>query len=96
MDDAKLDAFFVQLWDRTGLYPALGRTTIGALAGILATNAVAGQFPTDCAGRAPKGSCNLSHGEALKMEAGERHAFYGLDLLIVLGWGNLYLRTLQG
>ncbi len=96
MEDAKQDAFFEQLWDRTGLYPALGRTTFGALAGIVATNAVAGQFPTEGAGRAPKGSCNFSHGEVLKMEAGESNALFWLDLLIVLGWGNLHLQTSQG
>jgi hypothetical protein len=96
MDDAKQDAFFVQLWDKTGLYPALGRTTIGALAGLVATNAVEGQFSTDGAGRATKGSCNLSHGEVLKVEAGESHALLWFDLLVALGWGNLHLRTLQG
>jgi hypothetical protein len=29
------------------------------------------------------------------MEAGESHAFFGLDQLIVLEWSDLHLRTLQ-
>ena len=96
MDDAKQDAFFVQFWDRTGLHSALGRTNLGALAGVGAIAAIAAQLPRDGAGRAPKGSGNLSHGEVLNMEAGESHALFGLDLFVVFQWSDLYLRTLQG
>lgn len=79
MDDAKQDAFFVQLWNRTGLHSALGRKTLGALAGVDADAAIADQLPRDGAGRAPKRSGNLSHGEGLHMEADESHAFFRLD-----------------
>jgi hypothetical protein len=96
MDDAKQYAFFVQLLDRTGLHSALGRTTLGALAGVDAIAAIAAQFPRDGAGRASKGSCNISHGKLLKMKMGQGHAFFWLDLLIVLELGNLQLWTLQG
>jgi hypothetical protein len=30
------------------------------------------------------------------MEAGESHAFFGLDLFIAIEWSDLHLRTLQG
>gem|GEM_PF-5473749 len=96
VNDAKQDAFFVQLWNRTGLYSALGRTNLRALAGIDAIAAVAAQLPRDGAGRAPKGPSNLSHRELLKMEAGKSYALFGLDLFVVIEWGNLHLRTLQG
>jgi hypothetical protein len=96
VNDAKQNGFFEQLWDMTGLYQALCRTNLGALAGIVATNAITAQFPTDGAWRAPKGSSNLSHGELLKMKTGQGHTLFWLDMLIVLGWGNLHLRTLKG
>lgn len=62
----------------------------------MATNAVSVDFPSDGAGRGPKGPSNLSHGKLRKMEAGQGHALFGLDLLITLEWGDLHLRTLQG
>jgi hypothetical protein len=49
----------VQLWNRTGLHSALGRTTLGALAGVGAIAAIAAQLSRDGAGCAPKGSGNL-------------------------------------
>jgi len=30
------------------------------------------------------------------MEAGESHAFFGLDLFVAIEWSDLHLRTLQG
>ena len=96
VNDAKQNAFLMQLWNRTGLYSALGRTNLCALAGVDAIADVAAQLPSDGAGRAPKGPSNLSHGELLKMEAGQGHALFGLDLFVVFQWGDLHLRTLQG
>jgi hypothetical protein len=61
----------------------------------VATNGIAAQLPSDGAGRAPKGPSNLSHGELLKMEAGQGHALFGLDLFVVFQWGDLHLRTYQ-
>jgi hypothetical protein len=75
----------MQHWDRTGFYSSFGGAVHGALAGIVGTNPVAAQFQTDGAGRAPKGSCNFTHGELLKMEADQGHVLFGLDLLTVLG-----------
>ncbi len=95
MDDAKQDAFFVQLWDMTGLESALGCTIVGALAGVDAIAAIAAKLPRDGAGRASEGSGNLSHGEVLDMEANASQAFFGLDLFVAIEWSNLHLRTLQ-
>jgi hypothetical protein len=86
----------VQFWDRTGLRSALGRTNLGALAGVDAIAAIAAQLPRDGSGRAPKGSSNLSHGEVLNKEAGESHALFGLDLFVVFQWSDLHLRILRG
>ena len=86
----------MQLWLRTALYAALGCTGLGALAGIVAADAVAVQLPRDGAGRTTKGSCNLSNGELLEMETGQGHTLFGLDLFVVLEWSDLHLRTLQG
>lgn len=96
INDAKQDAFFVQLWDRTGLHSALGRTALGALAGIGAITADAAELPRDGAGRATKRSGDLSHGEVLNIEAGESHAFFGLDLFVAIEWSDMHLRALQG
>ncbi len=96
VDDAKRDAVFVQLWVRTGLHSALGRTNLDALAGVDAIAAIAAQLPSDGARREPKGSGNLSHGEVLNMDAGESHAFFGLDLFVSIECSDLHLRTLQG
>jgi hypothetical protein len=87
---------FVQFWDRTGLHSALGRANLGALAGVDTIAAIAAQLARDGAGRAPKGSGNLAHGEVLNMEAGESHALFGLDLFVAIEWSDLHLRTLQG
>jgi hypothetical protein len=96
MDDAKQDAFFVQLWDRTDLHSALSRITLGAFAGVDAIAAIAAQLPRDGVGRAPKGSGNLSHGEVLSMEAGESYALFGLDLFVAIERSNLHQQPLQG
>ena len=96
MNDAKQNAFLMQLWNRSGLYSSFGGADRGGLAGVVATNGIAAQLPSDGAGRAPKGTSNLSHGELLKMEAGQGHALFGLDLFVVFQWGDLHLRTLQG
>jgi hypothetical protein len=74
----------------------LGCTTLGALAEVDTIAAIASQLPRDGAGRAHKGSGNLSHGEVLNMEAGESHAFIGLDLFVAIERSDLHLRTLQG
>jgi hypothetical protein len=95
MDDAKQEAFFVQLWDRTGLHSALCCTTLGALAGVDAISTDAAELSRNGAGRVPKGLSNLSASELLKMEAGESHTLFWLDLLIVIGWINLHLLILQ-
>jgi hypothetical protein len=40
-------------------------------------------------------SRTVKHGEVLDMEAGESHAFFGLDLFVAIEWSDLHLRTLQ-
>ena len=96
MDDAKQNAFLVQLWDSTGLYSSFGGADHGGLAGVVATNAIAVELPCDGAGCTSKSSCNVSHGVVLEMEAGQGHALFGLDLFVVFQWSDLHLRTLQG
>ena len=96
VNDAKQNALIVQLWIRARLYAALGSTDLGILAGIVAADAVAAELPRDGAGCTPKGASNLTDGELLKMEAGESHALFGLDMFVVFQWGDLHLRTLQG
>lgn len=62
-----------------------GRANLRALVGEGAIAAVAAQFPRDGARRAPKGPSNLSSGLFLKIEVGESHAIFGLNLFAVLG-----------
>jgi hypothetical protein len=86
LNDAKENGFFTQLWDRTGLYSALGLKNFRALAGLNAIAAVAVEPPSDGAGRAPKSSRDLSHSELLIMEVGKSHTLLGLDLFVALEW----------
>ena len=96
VNDAKQNAFLMQLWNRSGLYSSFGGADHGGLAGVVAINAIAAQLPSDGAGCTSKSSCNVTHGVVLKMEAGQGHALFGLDLFVVFQWGDLHLRTLQG
>lgn len=96
VNDAKQNAFLVQLWGSAGLYSSFGCADHGGLAGVVVTNAIAVELPCDGAGCTSKSSCNLSHGELLEMEAGQGNALFGLDLFVVFQWSDLHLRTLQG
>ena len=84
------------LWEKIGQYAALGSLNLCALDGVRAIPNCPVELLRDGAGRTPKVTSNLTHGELLKMEAGESHALFGLDLFVVLEWSDLDLRTLQG
>lgn len=88
VNDAKQNAFLMQLGGRTGLYSSFGGADLGGLDGVVATNAIAVQRPCDGAGCTSKSSCNVSHVVVLKMEAGQGHALFGLDLFVVFQWGG--------
>lgn len=60
-----------------------GRTNLRAIVGEGAITTVAPQLPRG-ARRAPKGPSNLSDGEFLKIEVGESHAIFWLNLFTVL------------
>ncbi len=75
----------MQFTGRTALTAALVAASLGTDTGTGAKFAVTRKLPADCRGRALQHAGNLPDAVVLLLEAGDRHAIFGLQLLVTFG-----------
>ena len=85
----------MELDGRAGSLAPLGALLTRLGAGVALCATVAAQLAADGARRPVEHPGHLSDAELLLDQTGQRHALFRLKLLVV-SWGALHLRTLQG
>src|SRR5574343_1938933 len=85
----------LELDGRAGSLAPLGALLTRLGAGVALCATVAAQLAADGARRPVEHPGHLSDAELLLDQTGQRHALFRLKLLVV-SWGALHLRTLQG
>jgi hypothetical protein len=96
MHHAKEHAISVQLIGRSPLDVSLPTARDRCLAAVTCRLGVALELSGDGVGRALEHFGYLAYTVLLMNQAGQGHAFFGLELAIAFGWGVLHQLTLIG